>query len=144
MELPLHLGFRRVDFKLDEILTLLRELKGKEETNMSQLTDWAAQEQADLTAISNTLDQVVTGVAALDVMITTFQNSPGTLSAADQAALDGIQAASKALVVKSAAISVAPPGPSAQPVGPVGPLAPPVVPAPVVPASYNPPDFPNQ
>ena len=76
---------------------------------MSVITDWAAQEQADLSAISNTLDTVVAGIAALDTLITNLQNSPGTLSAADQAALDSIQAASKALVAKSSAISVTPP-----------------------------------
>ena len=80
---------------------------------MSQLTDWAAAEQADLTAISNTLDTIVAGVAALDTLITNFQNSPGTLSPSDQAALDAIQTASKALVTKSAAIVVTPPVPPA-------------------------------
>lgn len=105
--------FRRTPDRIDEILSLLRELQNKEKKDMSQLTDWAATEQADLTAISATLDQVVTGVSALDNLITNFQNSPGTLSAADQAALDGIQAASKALVTKSAAISTAPPVPPA-------------------------------
>ena len=84
---------------------------------MSQITDWAAKEQADLTAISTTLDQIVQGVTALDVMITNFQNSPGTLAPLDQQALDSCQALSKALVAKVAAISVAPPGPSSQPVG---------------------------
>ena len=76
---------------------------------MSQITDWAAQEQADLTAISTTLDGIVAGIAALDALITQFQSSPGTLSASDQAALDGIKAASAALVTKAGAISVAPP-----------------------------------
>ena len=78
---------------------------------MSQITDWAATEAADLTTISTTLDAIVAGITALDALITNFQNSPGTLSAADQAVLDGIQAASKALVAKSQAISVTPPVP---------------------------------
>ena len=82
---------------------------------MSQITDWAAAEQADLTQISTTLDAIVAGVTALDTLITNFQNSPGTLSAPDQAALDGIQAASKALVSKASAISTAPPTPPAAP-----------------------------
>lgn len=82
---------------------------------MSKVTDWAAQEQADLTAISSTLDTVVTGIAALDKLITDFQNSPGTLSAADQAALDAIKAASGALVTKASAISVTPPVPPTPP-----------------------------
>ena len=64
----------------------------QQENLMSQVTDWAAKEQADL-----------------DTLITNFQNSPGTLSAEDQAALDAIQASSKALVTKATAISVNPP-----------------------------------
>lgn len=82
---------------------------------MSQVTDWAAKEQADLTAISITLDGVVTGIAALDTLITNFQNSTGTLSAEDQAALDAIVSASDALVTKAGAISVAPPAPPPTP-----------------------------
>lgn len=77
---------------------------------MSQITDWAAKEQADLTDISSTLDGIASGVLALDALIVNFQNSPGTLSAEDQAALDGIVAASAALKTKAAAISVTPPG----------------------------------
>lgn len=94
---------------LSQLKDLLAANIEKENRIMSQITDWAAQEEADLTTISTTLDSVVTGVAALDALITAFQNSPGTLSAEDQAALDRIQNASKALVTKSAAISVAPP-----------------------------------
>ena len=73
---------------------------------MSQITDWAAKEQADLDAISATLDGVVSGIAALDAMIQAFQNSPGTLSPSDQAALDAISSASTTLKDKAAAISV--------------------------------------
>lgn len=79
---------------------------------MSQITDWAATEQASLTTISTTLDGIVTGIAALDVLIANFQNSPGTLSAADQAALDAIQASSTALVTKAGAIVVNAPVPA--------------------------------
>lgn len=76
---------------------------------MSAITDWATQEQASLDAISATLDGIVTGISALDALITQLQNSPGTLSKADQAALDAIQASSKALLAKAGAISVTPP-----------------------------------
>lgn len=75
---------------------------------MSQITDWAAAEQADLTTISTTLDGVVTGIEALDAKITELQTS-GTLSPADQAALDSIKAASAALLTKAEAISTAAP-----------------------------------
>jgi hypothetical protein len=76
---------------------------------MSKITDWAATEQADLAAVSTTLDGIVAGIANLDTLITNLQNSPGTLSASDQAALDAIKAASAALVTKSGAIVVTPP-----------------------------------
>jgi NAD-specific glutamate dehydrogenase len=71
---------------------------------MSQITDWAAKEQADLTTINASLAQIVTQIAALNAQIAAFNNSPGTLAAADQAALDGIKAASDALVTSAAAI----------------------------------------
>ena len=94
-----------------EAEAILCRMEKMEKTIMSAITDWAAQEQADLAAISTTLDNIVTGIAALDKLITDFQNSPGTLSAADQAALDAIKAASGALVSKAQAISVTPPTP---------------------------------
>ena len=105
---------------LENINTALRGIQDllllsitQEKNVMSKITDWAANMQVSLAAVSATLDSIVAGVAALDTLITNFQNSPGTLAPADQAALDGIQAASAALVTKSAAISVAPPTPPA-------------------------------
>ena len=96
-------------FKSHHGVATKQDLKETENKIMSAITDWAAKEQADLDTISATLDGIVAGVAALDTLITNLQNSPGTLSAADQAALDAIQAASKTLVTKSGAISTAPP-----------------------------------
>ncbi len=89
---------------------------------MSQIMDWAAQEQAALAATSTSLDGVVVGVAALDAMIQAFQNSPGVLSPEDQAALDAITSVSGALAAKAAAISTTPP--SATPPPPPPPPAP--------------------
>ncbi|MGD0012819.1 MAG: hypothetical protein ABSD56_00110 [Bryobacteraceae bacterium] len=100
------LTLARVERKLDDLTEQGRK-------NMSKITDWAAQEQADLTAISSTLDSIAAGITALDALITNFQNSPGTLAPSDQAAMDGIQAASHALVQKSGAIVVTPPAPPA-------------------------------
>lgn len=91
------------------------DLHNMEARIMSKLTDWAAQEEADLSAISATLDGVVAGVANLNKLITDFQNSPGTLSADDQAALDRIQAASKTLVDKAASIKTDAPTPPTAP-----------------------------
>lgn len=87
--------------KLDQIIH-------NQEKLMSQITDWAATEQADLAAISGTLDGIVTGVAALDTLIQNLETSGGT-SAADLQALADVKAASAALVAKAAAISTAPP-----------------------------------
>lgn len=96
-------------FKSHAGLATKQDLKETETKIMSKITDWADQEQADLSSISSTLDTIVAGIAALDALITALQNSQGTLSASDQAALDAIQASSHALVSKSGAISVTPP-----------------------------------
>ena len=76
---------------------------------MSAITDWAAKEQADLTAISGKLQTIADGIAKLDAMIAALQNSPGTLSASDQAALDQIEQQSAALVTAASAIDLTPP-----------------------------------
>ena len=76
---------------------------------MSQVSDFATAVQSAFDKVNSDLDTITTGIANLDALITAFQNSPGTLSAADQAALDGIQAASQALVTKADAVSVVPP-----------------------------------
>ena len=99
------------DEKLEDILEVLKRLENKELKLMSTVTDWAAKEQVQLDAISATLDGVVAGVAALDAQIKALQNSPGTLSPSDQAALDAIETASAALVSKSKGIVVTPPVP---------------------------------
>jgi hypothetical protein len=81
----------------------------------SQITDWAATEQADLAAVATTLNGIATGVAALDAQIVAFQASPGTISATDQAALDSIVTASAALNTQAQAIVVTPPAAPAAP-----------------------------
>jgi hypothetical protein len=78
---------------------------------MSKVTDFATAVNAAFDKLSTDLDTIKTGIAALDAAIAAFQNSPGTLSAADQAALDDIQAKSQALVVKADAIDTTPPAP---------------------------------
>lgn len=80
------------------------------------IATFAAAEQAQIDAANAALDGIVTGIAALDAMIQAFQNSPGTLSPADQAMLDGIVTASTALAQRAAAVSTAPPPPPVTPV----------------------------
>ena len=93
-------------------------------TTPSAIQAFAAAEASTLASLATALTALATGVTALDTLITNFQNSPGTLSPADQTALDGIQATSKALVAQATAISTTPPG---TPVPPPPPL--PVTPA---------------
>ncbi len=76
----------------------------------SAIQAFAAAETATLASLSTALTALDTGIKALDALITTLQNSPGTISPADQATLDQIQAASKALVAQANAISTTPPG----------------------------------
>ncbi len=70
---------------------------------MSQITDFAAK-------VETSFASVKAGIKALNDKITAFQNSPGTLSPSDQAALDQIQADSAALA--NAANAVVPPVPA--------------------------------
>jgi len=89
-----------------------------EERIMSKITDQMAAEQADADAISARLDDITAGIAKLDKLITDFQNSPGTLSPADQAAVDAIQATITALRVKAEAVDTTPPTPPTPPAPP--------------------------
>jgi hypothetical protein len=91
------------------LLEKIDQLSVKLDTIVSKITDFAAAEQVDLTTIATDLNAIVAGVASLDTLITNFQNSPGTLNATDQAALDGIVASSKSLVGQVSAIDVTAP-----------------------------------
>jgi hypothetical protein len=88
------------------------DLDQLEQKIMSAITDWADKEDADLSGIKDLLNSIATGVVALEKMITDFQNSPGTLSAADQARLDTIESATQQLRSLAAGISTAPPSPN--------------------------------
>ena len=70
---------------------------------------FATAEAAILNSLSAALTNLANGIIALDAMITAFQNSPGTLSSSDQAALNAISAQSTALVTQANAISTAAP-----------------------------------
>jgi hypothetical protein len=79
----------------------LADLKNQGENTMSQISDWAAKEATALASIH-------TGITALDTLIQNFQSSPGTLSAADQAALDSIAATSASLATAANTIPAPP------------------------------------
>jgi hypothetical protein len=95
----------------------------QQSTSPSAIQAWAAGEAVILQAAAAAVTNLGTGVLALDGAITAFQNSPGTISPADQAALDAIQASSNALVTQAKAISTTPPG-QAVPLIPIPPAAP--------------------
>lgn len=105
MTLHVHHHFEdRVFDILERILQAqLILIKGNEQL-MSQISDFAAKVNTNFASIK-------AGIASLDAQIQAFQNSPGTLSTADQAALDGIVAASATLA--TAANAIVPPTPPA-------------------------------
>lgn len=82
---------------------------------MSAVTDFTTAVQTSLAKVNADLDVISTGITALDAQIQALQNSPGTLTPADQSALDSISAASTALAAKADAVvpAVAPPVPAA-------------------------------
>jgi len=93
-------------------------------TTPTPIQAWAAAEapvqtaiNAALATMATTIPALASGVAALDTLITTLQNSPGTITPADQATLDAAVAQSTAnlsqfnsLVTALAAINTAAPG----------------------------------
>src|ERR1051325_10150823 len=79
---------------IQSLLMLLLNATQKGVSTLSQLSDQLTAVQGDLTAMKTDVATIAAGVKALDDLITSFQNSPGTLSPQDQAALDAIQAAS--------------------------------------------------
>ena len=92
-------------------LATKQDLEKTEKNIMSAVTDWAAQEGVQLDGITAELTRIVAGVKALDDAISAFQNSPGTLSPSDQAALDAIQAKSKDVVSAAQAVNTDAPCP---------------------------------
>lgn len=84
--------------------------------------------EANQAVISQGIADANTGVQALDAQILAFQNSPGTLSAADQARLDAIVATSTSTAAAMKALAAA----ANAPVGPTPPL--PITPPVVTPA----------
>jgi hypothetical protein len=96
---------RHVERQLAEILAILQSLSKGHHTLMSAVSDFANKVNANFASIQS-------GIASLDAQIQAFQNSPGTLSPSDQAALDAI-AAQSAILAAAAQAPVTPPVPAA-------------------------------
>jgi len=58
------------------LLRNLVKLSKELHITMSQISDWAVAEQADLTAIAGSLAAIVSGVTILDTLIANFQTRP--------------------------------------------------------------------
>jgi hypothetical protein len=99
---------RQIGAALARLEATLKQMQQQESKNMSQITDWAAAEEADLTNIKTTLNSIVAGVAALDALIQALPVAP-VLTQADLDALTAVKTASDDLVTQAQAINVGPP-----------------------------------
>ncbi len=90
-------------------------IKGQEQL-MSKVTDFAAKEEADITALDAKLTDIGAGVTELKALIIAFQNTVTGLTPEEQAALDAVVTASDALVVKANAIDTTAPAGGEPPV----------------------------
>lgn len=86
------------------------EQQQQQSVTPSAIATFAAAEQDKLASLATAITNIGNGVIALDALIAQLQNSPGTITPADQALLDQIQATSQALVTQAQAISTTPPG----------------------------------
>jgi hypothetical protein len=68
---------------------------------MSAITDYAAKQTAFNTEVKADFQKLSDGIDALNAKITAFNNSPGTLSVDDQAALDGLVTDGQALTTQA-------------------------------------------
>lgn len=102
---------------LDVLRHIRREIHELKESIMSAISDFATAQ----TAFQDRMDAAVTNlqgdVASLEAQITALQNSPGTITPADQALLDGIQARASTIADKLDALDALTP--------PVVPVVPP-------------------
>jgi hypothetical protein len=94
----------------DELVKLKPRRNTMALTNSAAIQAFATAETATLNSLVTALNNIATGIAALDALITQLQNSAGTINPADQATLDAIQAQSQALVTQVKAINTTAPG----------------------------------
>ncbi len=99
----------RVERALDAILLTQHQFAHQ----LSQLHHTMSALSDQLAVVITNLTSIQTGITSLDAQIQAFQNSPGTLSAADQASLDAIVASSTSLATAANAVVAAPTVPAA-------------------------------
>lgn len=71
---------------------------------MSAISDFSAKQKAYNDRISNAIDGISTDIGALNDKITELQNSPGAITAEDQALLDEAQRQGEAVATKVEAL----------------------------------------
>lgn len=105
--------------RLDSIERINSQILERIHSLMSKVTDFAAKVQANDASLNTKLDAISTGIAALDALIRTLQNTVTGLTPEEQAALDAVVAESDALVTKANAIdTTAPTGVTGDPLEP--------------------------
>jgi len=99
----LHVGSDTAEVHCNEkIHNILNKLNSMEHKIMTQISDFQV-------AMDGFLANLKADIQALNDKITALQNSPGALSPADQASLDEVQAAAKALSDSASNPPVVPP-----------------------------------
>jgi hypothetical protein len=94
------------------IMKALATLQQLGEQIMSAISDFAVKQQAHNDKVSTDLDAIGAKIADLNTLVATLQNSPGAITAEDQATLDKIEAAGADLATKADALAgVVPPTP---------------------------------
>jgi hypothetical protein len=85
----------------DAVAALGRQSKNQFDTIMTTIASFTAVVQTAFAKVNSDLDAISTDIASLNAQITAFNNSPGTLSTADQNSLDAISTAAAALQAKA-------------------------------------------
>lgn len=81
-----------------------RDLKETEQKIMSAIQQFADKQNAFNLAIGQAITGITGDIQGLNDKITALQNSPGTITAEDQATLDALEASGKALADKLSAL----------------------------------------
>lgn len=101
---------------VDKALATIDSFNQLGEQIMSAITEYAARAKEHNDRVAKALDGLAADIAKLNDSIASIQNSPGSLSAEDQAALDSAEAAAKSLAEKAEGLDGLTP-PEAPPVG---------------------------
>lgn len=101
MRCPFHKTDHNVGQHIAGLITAINLFK---EAIVTVISDFAAKQQAHNDAVSKSLDDIQTEITNLNTQIAALQSSSGTVTPADQALLDGIEASGAALQTKAAAL----------------------------------------